>query len=296
MRKLIILAASLVALAALTAALRQRRRRRQRRRHRRQGRRSVRARLEQRRVRQGRGHAQVHHRRREGHRRLHDVLLRQRRHRCRATRIISQPGTTTVTATPVLNAGNGKQITGFNLTGQTSGFTTTGGTTLREDRARRARLMYMNLGQGDLFGKTQITGGLKVNGIDLPNTPVVAPSSDPTPHHSNQPAPQQRPPAYAAGGARRFDPRRESRPGQHSRLRLSLRSRGIRSRAISARTSPLGALVVFDRWPPPPDHDRHRPGRTPPAVSESVGNGMFVSRQASSSKTVTMPARIPQTM
>ena len=36
--------------------------------------------------------------------------------------------------------------------------------------------MYMNLGQGDLFGKTQITGGLKVNGIDLPNTPVeVAP-------------------------------------------------------------------------------------------------------------------------
>ena len=30
----------------------------------------------------------------------------------------------------------------------------------------------MNLGQGDLFGKTQITGGLKVNGIDLPNTIV----------------------------------------------------------------------------------------------------------------------------
>src|SRR6476659_7171113 len=30
--------------------------------------------------------------------------------------IISQPGTATVTATPVLNAGNGKQITGFNLT------------------------------------------------------------------------------------------------------------------------------------------------------------------------------------
>ena len=33
--------------------------------------------------------------------------------------------------------------------------------------------MFMNLGQGDLFGKTQVTGGLKVNGIDLPNTPVV---------------------------------------------------------------------------------------------------------------------------
>jgi hypothetical protein len=36
--------------------------------------------------------------------------------------------------------------------------------------------MYMNLGQGDLFGKTQITDGLKVNDIALPNTPVaVAP-------------------------------------------------------------------------------------------------------------------------
>ncbi len=35
----------------------------------------------------------------------------------------------------------------------------------------------MNLGQGDLFGKTvTITGGLKVNGIDLPNTPVVIPA------------------------------------------------------------------------------------------------------------------------
>jgi hypothetical protein len=88
-------------------------------------------------------------------------------------RIISQPGTTTVTATPVLNAGNGKQITGFNLTGQTSGFTATGGATLREEKPEGC-LMFMNLGQGDLFGKTQITGGLKVNGIDLPNTPVDA--------------------------------------------------------------------------------------------------------------------------
>ena len=92
-------------------------------------------------------------------------------------RIISQPGTATVAATAVLNAGNGKQITGFNLTGQTSGFTATGGATLREEKPEGC-LMFMNLGQGDLFGKTQITGGLKVNGIDLPNTPlesVVAP-------------------------------------------------------------------------------------------------------------------------
>ena len=88
-------------------------------------------------------------------------------------RIISQPGTTTVTATPVFNAGSGKQITGFNLTGQTSGFAATGGATLREEKPEGC-LMFMNLGQGDLFGKTQITGGLKVNGIDLPNTPVDA--------------------------------------------------------------------------------------------------------------------------
>ena len=87
--------------------------------------------------------------------------------------IISQPGTTTVTATPVLNSGNGKQITGFNLTGQTSGFTATGGAALRTVPCPEGSFMYMNLGQGDLFGKTQITGGLKVNGIDLPNTPVV---------------------------------------------------------------------------------------------------------------------------
>ena len=33
--------------------------------------------------------------------------------------------------------------------------------------------MFMNLGQGELFGKTQVTGGLEVNGVDLPNTPVV---------------------------------------------------------------------------------------------------------------------------
>ena len=36
--------------------------------------------------------------------------------------------------------------------------------------------MFMNLGQGDLFGKTQVTGDLKVNNVALPNTPVeVAP-------------------------------------------------------------------------------------------------------------------------
>ena len=90
-------------------------------------------------------------------------------------RIISQPGAATVTATPIYNSGNGKQITGFNLTGQTSSFTATGGATLREEKPEGC-LMFMNLGQGDLFGKTQITGGLKVNGIDLPNTPVVVPA------------------------------------------------------------------------------------------------------------------------
>ena len=72
----------------------------------------------------------------------------------------------------MLNGGNGKQITGFNLTGQTSGFTVTGGAAIRTVPCPEGSFMYMNLGQGDLFGKTQITGGLKVNGIDLPNTPV----------------------------------------------------------------------------------------------------------------------------
>src|SRR6478609_985285 len=62
-------------------------------------------------------------------------------------RIISQPGTTTVTATPVLNSGNGKQITGFDLTGQTSGFTATGGATLRTVPCPEGSFMYMNLGQ-----------------------------------------------------------------------------------------------------------------------------------------------------
>src|SRR6476469_4632886 len=58
-------------------------------------------------------------------------------------RIITQPCTTTVTATPVQNSGNGKQITGFNLTGQTSGFTATGGATLREEKPEDC-LMFMN--------------------------------------------------------------------------------------------------------------------------------------------------------
>jgi hypothetical protein len=89
--------------------------------------------------------------------------------------IISQPGAATVTATPIYNAGSGKQITSFNLTGQTSGFTATGGNTLRTVPCPEGSFNYMNLGQGDLFGKTQVTGGLKVNGSELPNTPVVAP-------------------------------------------------------------------------------------------------------------------------
>ena len=87
--------------------------------------------------------------------------------------IISQPGTATFTATPIYNAGNGKQITGFNLTGQTSSFTATGGNTLRTVPCPDGSFSYMNVGQGDLFGKTQITGGLKVNDIALPNTPVL---------------------------------------------------------------------------------------------------------------------------
>ena len=119
--------------------------------------------------------------------------------------IISQPGTTTVTATPVLNAGNGKQITGFNLTGQTTGFTATGGATLRTVPCPEGSFHYMNLGQGDLFGKTQITGGLQ----GQRRRPAEHPGHRGRLTH---PAPQQptrttqRPQAYSAGGACRFDP------------------------------------------------------------------------------------------
>ena len=92
--------------------------------------------------------------------------------------IISQPGTATVKADPIYNAGNGKQITGFNLNGATSGFTVTagGGASMRTVPCPDGSFSYMNLGQGDLFGKTQVTGDLKVNNVALPNTPVeVAP-------------------------------------------------------------------------------------------------------------------------
>src|SRR5580765_3021391 len=63
--------------------------------------------------------------------------------------IISLPGTTTVKATPVLNSGNGKQIIGFNLTGETSGFTATGGATLRSVPCPEGSFSFMNIGQGD---------------------------------------------------------------------------------------------------------------------------------------------------
>jgi hypothetical protein len=86
--------------------------------------------------------------------------------------IIYQAGAATVTNTPIYNAGNGKQITGFKLTGQASGFTAKGGNMLRTVPCPVGSFSYMNLGQGDLFGKTLVTGGLKVNGVELPNTPV----------------------------------------------------------------------------------------------------------------------------
>ena len=53
--------------------------------------------------------------------------------------------------------------------------------------------MYMNLGQGDLFGRTKITGGLKVNGIDLPNTRSQSPCWLPDPPATpNAPGPLSR--------------------------------------------------------------------------------------------------------
>ena len=40
----------------------------------------------------------------------------------------------------------------------------------------RARRGPDNAGQGDLWNTTSITGGLHVNGIALPNTPVEIPA------------------------------------------------------------------------------------------------------------------------
>jgi hypothetical protein len=88
-------------------------------------------------------------------------------------RLIVQTGKATVTATPVYNAGNGKQITGFNLTGQTNGFAVTGGT-VRDVTCGEDTVLFMNDGLA-VQNPVSVTGGLMVNGMDLIVAPYVAP-------------------------------------------------------------------------------------------------------------------------
>src|SRR4249919_3769533 len=58
-------------------------------------------------------------------------------------RLFVQSGTATVEATPVLNS-NGKQITGFNLTGKSTGFTQIGSTVIREVTCGADTVLFMN--------------------------------------------------------------------------------------------------------------------------------------------------------
>jgi len=105
-------------------------------------------------------------------------------------RIISQPGTVSaveVKAQP--NTHNGRLTDGWNLTGKTveaGTFTPTGNATLRTVPCPEGSVSFMNIGQGDLFGKVVLDGdqaGLTVSGTvngktvtaNLPNTPVPAP-------------------------------------------------------------------------------------------------------------------------
>ncbi len=87
-------------------------------------------------------------------------------------RLIVQPGTSAIEATPVLN-GNGKQITGFKLTGKSTGFTNVGNRVVRDTGCAEGSVLFMNEGTPAQPNTVSITGGLQVNGIDLPNTPVV---------------------------------------------------------------------------------------------------------------------------
>ena len=89
-------------------------------------------------------------------------------------RIISQPGTTTVTATKVLNAGNGKQITGFDLTATPGTFQAVGNAFVRDVTCGEGTVLFMNEGLATQPKTVAVTGasaaGLTVNGVALPNT------------------------------------------------------------------------------------------------------------------------------
>jgi hypothetical protein len=81
-------------------------------------------------------------------------------------------GTATIEATALLNP-QGKVSQGWNLTGKTTGFTFSSGT-YRDSACPEGSFPFMNVGVPTQPNTMSITGGLKVNGIDLPNTPVPA--------------------------------------------------------------------------------------------------------------------------
>ena len=91
-------------------------------------------------------------------------------------RLFVQSGMAAVEATPVLNLGNGRQITGFDLSGKSTGFTPAGSTVVRDVTCGADTVLFMNEGSPTQPGTMSVTGGLKVNGFDLPNTPVVVPA------------------------------------------------------------------------------------------------------------------------
>jgi hypothetical protein len=80
-------------------------------------------------------------------------------------------GTATIEATALLNP-QGKVSQGWNLTGKTTGFTYSGGA-VRDSACPEGSFPFMNVGVPAQPNTVSITGGLKVNGIDLPNTPVL---------------------------------------------------------------------------------------------------------------------------
>ena len=102
-------------------------------------------------------------------------------------RLMIDPGTATVEAARIYNAGNGKQITGFKLTGMSTGFTKAGSRILRGTMPEGTALV-MNEGTPTQPNTVSVRGGLDITGyspqqkanitVELPNTPVevVAPT------------------------------------------------------------------------------------------------------------------------
>lgn len=91
-------------------------------------------------------------------------------------RLIMQPGTvgSTVKATPIYNAGNGKQITGFDLTATPGAFQAVGNAFVRDVTCGEGTVLFMNEGLATQPKTVAVTGasaaGLTVNGVALPNT------------------------------------------------------------------------------------------------------------------------------